>query len=194
MKHHQGRFLPAGLLACWLRCLAFCQLPFSQSAALLASANPRLLSLCRFVIGLLASMPGFFAGWLAGCSAVLPLCRLCCLRFGLLGDSRKPVFLSACLCWFAFGGHIATCPVIVPSPPFMFTFFFFYRPSSYSVVHFDILMFAFVYSSIVYILFMFAFVYSSVAYILLMFAFVYSFIVDIPFMFAFVLLDIYACW
>ncbi len=133
-------------------------------------------------------MPGFFAGWLVA----LLFCRFAGLAACALvywATAARPFFLSASP-WCVFsGGHIAAVPVIVPPPPFMFTFFFFYRPSSYSVVHLDILMFAFVYSSIVYILLMFAFVYSSVVYILLMFAFVYSFIVDILLVFVVVLLS-----
>ena len=181
--------MPAGLLACWLRCLAFCQLPLSQSAALLASANlpaSVALSLCG------GCWPRCLASLLAGWLVALLFCRFvgfaaCALVYWAI--AARPFFLSAFLWCVVSGGHIAAVPVIVPPPPFMFTFFFFYRPSSYSVFHLDILMFAFVYSSIVYILFMFAFVYSSVAYILLMFAFVYSFIVDILLVFVVVLLS-----
>ena len=76
------------------------------SACLLASvlASACLLAPVLAFVCLLASVLAF-----AGFSDVLMLFRLCCLRSGLPGDSRLPVFLSACAWCFSAVRHIAAC-------------------------------------------------------------------------------------
>ena len=110
------------LLRCWPR-----GLDAGLPALMMFAIVPRETSSRPYVCwpaGLLASMPGFFAAsclphnlplyyWLLPICRLLSLCRFvsacwprclasCCLRFGLLGDSRKPVFLSPSVWSFAF--------------------------------------------------------------------------------------------
>ncbi|WP_419597169.1 hypothetical protein [Thiolapillus sp.] len=133
----------------------------------------RLLSLCRFVVA--AGLDAWLLCLLAALLACWPSAALLLVLLASWSTGRQPqaFSLSACVCWFAFGGHIAALPVICAVSPFhVHLLFLFYRLFSYSVVHLDIFMFSVVYSFIVDFLFVFAFVYSFIVDFLFVFAFV----------------------
>ena len=117
-------FMPAGLLASMPGFV--CQLPSSQSAALLASANlpaSVALSLCG------GCWPRCLASLLAGRSAVL---LAVCWSFASAAFAMvyRAIADGLSLCLPAFAGlplvvTLPPCRRSVPPPPFMFTFFFF---------------------------------------------------------------------
>ena len=116
------------LFACW---------PLCQSAGVSAG-------LC-LPAGLSASLPAFLPVSVCllafdGLCVCLIAFVLCCLRFGLPGDSRLPFSLSACAwCFFAVG-YIAALLICAASTFSLACLFS--CPAFSSVVHVDILMFA----------------------------------------------------